>query len=102
MYRVLHFLLVIMSVIAATSAAQSWNWKDEIAEASCVGLSTTRGWTYAVRRPCHSGITCRTICEDRNLANQDSQLRPLLLNPGLRLVLLGLIFCFVLCNPTHR
>ena len=70
-------LLVGCAVTALVSAGVSWNWKDELAEATCLGLDNSgKGWTFAVRRPCVSGSTlnCHTVCA--NVKYQDTQTSP--------------------------
>ncbi|CAH1790108.1 unnamed protein product [Owenia fusiformis] len=51
------------------------NYYDEIAQATCTAMNSAGGWTFAVRRYCHSTDqrTCDIICRDPNLKKQDSQ-----------------------------
>ena len=98
MNGMLNFLVVVLAVVAATSAPQSW--KDKLAEVACSSLSTIPGLNHAVRRPCKSGKSCRTICEKRNRALEDPFLGPLLTS-GLRFVLLLFVFVIIMVNNNN-
>ena len=68
-------LLVSLAYAGLVFAGTSWNWKDELAQATCTAMSPGGGWVYAVRKPCVSGYTtnCKTICETASLKAQDEQ-----------------------------
>ena len=72
-----HFLALLVSLAYAglVSAGTSWNWKDELAQATCTAMSPGGGWVYAVRKPCSAGYKtdCKTICEASSLRAQDAQ-----------------------------
>ena len=69
-------LLVSLASVGLVFAGTSWNWKDELAQATCTAMSPGGGWVYAVRKPCISTYTtnCDSICRSNNLKLLDNQI----------------------------
>ncbi|XP_013408903.1 uncharacterized protein LOC106172656 isoform X1 [Lingula anatina] len=72
----IRFLVLITATVLAFSklanAGPSYNYYDEIAQATCTAMNTRAGWVFAVRRKCNSWtLPCQYICSSPSLAAQD-------------------------------